>query len=866
VLTTEAETGTEGSAEEIEGSAEEIEGSAEEIEGSAEESEKSRRRLPRWTRPSWLHPGSRAAVAAVGLLAVVVFIPAFNAAFVWDDVLIVNLSEFVTGFRDIWFNPRLIESEGHYWPMVYTTFWVEQMLWGTDPVGYHVVNVALHAANAMLVLVLLRRLGAPGAWVAAAIFAVHPTHVDSVAWAIERKDVLSALFYLLAALAYLSWDERTREASSSVGTRGASRHRRRAARRRRSTGRDEAMYAGSLAAFVLALLSKSIAVTLPATLLVYHWWRGGRVRGHEFARSVPFFAAAAVITAGDLVYYRSLERLSLDISLAERAQIVARAFWHYAQQLLWPADLLPIYPRWEIDGGDVLGWALFVLGAGVVVGLWTLRGRVGRAPLAAVLFFGITLSPVLGLVDYGYMRTSYVADRFQYLAGIGFIALVVGSVSWTVSRLEAGHRLRAVGVLSLLCAAALVALGVLTWRLTLNYETPEKFYTYIVTKNPTARGGAYVNLGNAYRGQGRIDDAIEAYEQSLINDAPDVRLTHYNLGTLHHSEGDIDLAESHLRQSLEADPNYTSAISQLSKLLASRQEFDEAEKLALKALSLSPRKAQVLLNASDLYERIGDIEQAEKYLVQALDRRPDDVNWLSNYGLFLYRHGREADAEPVLRRALEAEPGLEGVAQSLAALMLRQGRDDEAARLVEEGYIESLELAAASSDVDRGNDLLEERRFDEAVEAYEAALTANSDNVAAHVQLGVALENLGRGEDALESYRDAYDIDDEDISAVYFRALLLARMERNDEALVLFDEAAELFDQGKVPPASDGAELPDLADVHLNRAVVFVGLDRLDEALADTERALELDPDLELAGVNREQILGMISQRDRPDG
>ena len=142
-------------------------------------------------------PSSRMGSVAVGVLAVVVFIPAFSAAFLWDDTIIIDFHDQVRGFADIWLNPSRIESEGHYWPVVYTTFWVEHMLWGLDPVGYHVVNVVLHAANSMLVLALLRRLGMPGAWFAAALFAVHPMHVDSVVWAIERKDVLSALFLLV---------------------------------------------------------------------------------------------------------------------------------------------------------------------------------------------------------------------------------------------------------------------------------------------------------------------------------------------------------------------------------------------------------------------------------------------------------------------------------------------------------------------------------------------------------------------------------------------------------------------------------------------------------------------------------------------
>ena len=803
-------------------------------------------------------PSSRMGSVAVGLLAVVVFIPAFSAAFLWDDTIITDFHDQVRGFADIWLNPSRIESEGHYWPVVYTTFWVEHMLWGLDPVGYHVVNVVLHAANTTLVLALLRRLGMPGAWVAAAVFAVHPMHVDSVVWAIERKDVLSALFYLLSALAYLHSDELRRGVDPARRARGAT-------RRRRRSGRGEALYVGSLAAFTLGLLSKSIVVTLPVVLLLYHWWRNGRVSRHEVIRTLPFFAVAAVVTLGDLAYYTARESVSLDISLAERVQIVARSMWHYVHKLLWPADLLPIYPRWDVNGGDFVGWALIAGGIAVGVGLWVLRHRIGRGALAGVLFFGVTLAPVSGLVDYGYMDTSYVADRFQYLAGIGLIALVVGSTACAAARLRAGHRLSGTRVLAGLCVPVVVVLGVLTWRLALNYDSPHRFFTYVVTNNPTARGGAYTNLGNAYRGLGRIEDGIKMYEQSLVNDAPNVYLPLYNLGVAYADLDEVDTAESYYRQALESDPSYVPALINLAVLLVD-QGFGEAEALALEALRLRPHWAVVLNNVAILYDESGDLEQAEEYFNRGIELHPDNESLLANYGLFLHTNDRSVEAEPILRRALEADPQRQDVAQSLATVLVVQGRNDEAAELIEGGYIESLAPSVAIAEVERGNVLLEADRYDQAAEAYEAAIVADPDYVAAHVQLGVALENLDQPEQALSSYRHAYEINDEDISAVYFLGLLSARLGHNDEALGLFDEAARLFDQGLVPTATPGTELPDLADVYLNRAVVNVGLDRLNDALADTDRALELDPSLELAALNREQILGMIALRDQQAG
>lgn len=810
-----------------------------------------------WGRPRWLAPGGVAAYAAVGLLAVVVFVPAFYAAFLWDDTIIVNLPEVVSGFADIWLNPRLIEGEAHYWPVVYTTFWVEYLLWGLDPSGYHAVNVVLHAANSMLVYALLRRFTVPGAWAAAAIFAVHPAHVDSVAWAIERKDVLSTLFYLSSAMAYVNWDERQREAVA----RRSGRAPRGEADRSRS-GRNEALYAASLVLFALALLSKSIVVTLPVMLVVYLWWRTGRVAGRDAIRTIPFFAVAVGVTLADLAYYRSRESLSLDISLAERAQILSRSFWHYVEKLLLPNGLLPLYPRWDVDGADLLGWGLLLAGVVVVVGLWILRHHIGRGPLAGLLFFGVTLAPVLGIIDFGYMRTSYVADRFQYLAGIGLIALVVGTFAHLAGKYGIGHRLNPTRVLAGLCVPVLAILGVITWRMASNYESPEKFFTYIVTNNPTARGGAYMNLGNAYLEQGRIDETIAAYEQSLENDAPDLTLTLYNLGLVYARTGDPDTGESYYRQALDLNPNHSRSLTNLAVILIGTGELEEADELLQKALQLTPHSTTVLNNAALLKVQQDNPEEAVMLWQRVLDRRPDDKDTLFAYGSYLYDSDRWNEAEPVLRRALDADSRQEGAARMLATVLIRLGRDDEAVALVEQNHLESLSASIADGEVERGNDLLTEGRIVEAMEAYQAAVDAVPDHLAAHVQLGVAYENLGRPQDALASYRHAYELDDENISAIYFLGLLSARSEHYEEALTLFDQAEVLFVGGQVPLVVSESDLPEMADVHLNRGVVLTQLGRLDEALADIDQALELDPTLELAAYNREQILGMIAQRD----
>ena len=417
-------------------------------------------------------------------MAVLPYLPAMLwGGFVWDDNVYIKVDSVhpvqeVSGLWQIWFSPSDLKKEDHYLPLTYTTFWLEHKLWGFDPTGYHIVNVLLHLANTLLLWHLLLRLAVPGAWMVAAVFAVHPLHVESVAWVIERKDVLSGLFYLAAVLAWMRFVEQP------------------------SRGR----YAGSLVLYAAGMLSKSIVVTLPATLLIWHWWKQRRVTSVDLLRLVPFCMVGAVYVGGDLSFSRSVNPVSLDYSLAERSLIAARALWFYAGKLLWPTDLAVIYPRWDIRVTDPLAWGYLIAAVALAAVLWHFRRQLGRGPLVGVLFFAVTLSPVLGFVDYGYMRYAFVADRFQYLAGIGVIAVVVASAAYGVRRLSGIWQNGVLGV----SAVVLVVLGPLTWRQCGIYQDEEKFFRHIIAYNPQAPG-AHRELGNAYFKQGRYEEALEVY-------------------------------------------------------------------------------------------------------------------------------------------------------------------------------------------------------------------------------------------------------------------------------------------------------------------------------------------------------------------
>ena len=532
------------------------------------------------------------AALALGLLTGVCYLPAMLwGGFVWDDFIWYESPAVLewSGLGAIWSWPSLIEGEKHYWPLTYTTFWLEHKIWGLEPSGYHVVNVLLHLLNSLLLWRLLVRLAVPGAWIAAAVFAAHPLHVESVAWIIERKDVLSGLFYLTAVLAWLRFLERPRPWRHGL----------------------------ALLLFAAGLLSKSVVVTLPVALLIVQWWKSGRITGRDLQRLAPFFLVALLITALDL-YSVSVGSGSgfLDYSLPERVLIASRALWFYAGKLAWPTGLAVIYPRWDISLGDP--WAWLYLAAALVLAavLWLTRHRIGRGPLAGALFFAVTLSPVLGFVNHGYMAFSFVADRFQYLAGIGVMAVVIGAAAHGAGRLPGGLKMGATGLLM----AVLALLGTKTWRQAEIYRDNIHFFSHIVSLNPVARY-AHHHLGNALNSAGRPDEALAAARIAL-EQRPDDAALHTWVGKLLATLKRFDEAEENFRRALELDPRNTGALGNLGGLCFSRKRYQEALDLYRKLAEVDPEDGKAHQNIGVTLYYLGRPEAAIRSFEQALSLDP----------------------------------------------------------------------------------------------------------------------------------------------------------------------------------------------------------------------------------------------------
>ncbi len=537
-------------------------------------------RLPKWTVPAILLVATFAAYA-----------PALHGGLLWDDRAHVTRPELqsVSGLGRIWFE---LGATQQYYPLVHTAFWVEHRLWGESPFGYHLVNVLLHAAVAALAYLILQRLRVPGAGLAAAIFALHPVHVESVAWITELKNTLSAVFYMTAAWSYLRFDE----------------------------NRQRRWYLQALALFVAGLFSKTVIATLPGALLVVFWWQRGSLSWkRDVLPLLPWFglgAAAGLFTAWVEHTLIGAEGAAFSLTAVERCLLAGRASAFYAFKLLWPARLIFIYPRWGVSAG--VWWQyLFPLGAlALLAALWMVRHR-WRGPLAAALFFGGTLLPVLGFFNVYPFLFSYVADHFQYLPSLGVISFVSAVIVRRLDLLSLAQRRVAQATL----IALVGVLGILTWRQARMYGDIETLYRTTLERNPDA-WMARVNLGKILAERGDSPGAAAQYDEILrrtdrgAGSQPDPisgfarSQAQNNLGTVLAAQGKFDEADAQFQDAIRTNPKYADAYFNLGLVREAQQRLGDAETAYETAIRLGPHLAEPHNNLAIVLYAKGDYKGA----------------------------------------------------------------------------------------------------------------------------------------------------------------------------------------------------------------------------------------------------------------
>ncbi len=603
-----------------------------------------------------------AGIVLIVLAAWLAYLPSLSGGFILDDDKLLTENELIKapdGLYRFWCTTEAQD----YWPVANTMLWIEWRLWGMNSMGYHVANLILHIASALLIWIILRKLSIPGAFWAAMIFAVHPVNVESVAWIAQCKGMLAMFFFLLSILCYLKHfsvscsdnAQGSRHTPEKKGTQLIYRNGPQGAAHKLAASPFSCWYLLSLLTFILAMLSKGSAAVLPVLLLGIVWWlRTGTVPIFASAKmglspSVSPFFLVALVLAGVNVWFQThgTQIVIRSASFAERLLGAGGVVWFYLYKALLPLSLVFVYPQWHIEVGNPLWWLPLVAAVVVTMVLWLYRKSWSRPFLFAWGFFCVALAPMMGFVDVGYMQYSLVADHYQHIAIIGVIALA--SALW--SRWHHWTRGGARWAATVVAIAVVGILILLSWRQSGLYRDAMTLYQATLEKNPDC-WIAHNNLGNVLDKAGRTKDAIEHYEQALrLN--PDFPEAHYNLGNVLDKAGRTNEAIGHYEQALRLNPDFSEAHHNLGNVLDIAGRRKEAIEHYEQALRLNPDYPDAHYNLGLTLANAGRLREAIEHYKQSLRLRPDYSNAWNNLAEAYARMQQPAEAIAAAQKALK---------------------------------------------------------------------------------------------------------------------------------------------------------------------------------------------------------------------
>lgn len=742
------------------------------------------------TAKTWTRLALPALAAAI---VFAVFLPALDNGFLdWDDSfgLLANRDYRGLGWQQLrWMFTTF--GLGPYTPLNWLTLGFDHLLWGLNPFGYHLTNAVLHALNSLVFYFLCRSLLTLAAGNSAAdkgteiplsaafaalFFALHPLRVESVAWISGRHDILSCLFYLLAVLWYIA---------------------------PRAEGREKYSFRNRLlpplAAFLLALLSKGMAISLPVVLVVLDIYPLKRLpagSGKWFSpearrvwlEKLPFFVLALIFGAVGYAGQAKVGALGSyqDFGFGARVSQMVFGAAFYVRKTLAPLDLSPFY-RLPGEGG-LLNWRILLAGtaiAALTVAALALRRR-RPAFLAVWACYLAMLAPVSGIVK---INAYAAADRYAYLSCLGFA--VLAGAGFLSCRQAAGGRFKTI----CLAAACLVlsVLGLLSWRQEKVWRDTETLWRQAITADPGC-DYAQTRLGFVLEKQGKTDQAI-----------------------------------LHYKEALRLDPRNAQANVYLGHALSSQGSSDKAAGHYLKAAQLRPDDANI--EHSGILAAQGRLDEALDSGLAALKSDPGDAREHNNLGFVLAAQGRTDEAVGHYREALKLAPGFAQAHNNLAIALNEQDRLEEAIA----HYLEAVRLKPdyAEAYYNLGQNLAARGRFGEAAGHYRTALRITPGLVEAHSNLGTALSALGRPDEAVAEYREALRLRPGFAVAHYSLGAVLHKQGKLDEAGRQYEAALKID--------------PEYAQAHYNLSFVLYNQGRKEQALEHYNRALQLDPSLRAA-------------------
>jgi tetratricopeptide (TPR) repeat protein len=549
-------------------------------------------RLSSWFNRDWFLG------LTLAFLVILTYSPVWKAGFVWDDDLLLTSNPVITGplgLKEIW-----TTSAVDICPLTLTVFWVEHTLWGFAPLPYHLVSVLLHGASAVLLWRVLISLNVQGAWMGAALWALHPIAVESVSPICEMKNTQSGFFFLLSILFFLRWLKNRDHDKQTYGN---------------------CNYVLTLIFAALAMASKSSTVILPIILCLCAWWMEDGCRWRNLTRMAPILlmsiiASASSIWAQGLLLATSTGPQSVR-TWPERLVTAGDAIWFYLGKLLWPHPLILMYPRWEISAGEWISYLPLLSVIIVFLVLWFNRQSWAHAYFFVLTYFLVSLFPVMGLIDQVWFWNSFVADHLQYLASMGPLALIgAGIIELTKRPLPEKPWLQ-----SSVCVGVLLILGILSWQRVWVYEDRDTLWKDTLAKNPNY-WPAYNHLGFDLLQKGEVIEAIPLFQKALeIN--PTYAKAHNNLGIALAQTEEVDPAIEHFRKAIEINPEFAEAYGNLGLALFHKSQIDDAITQYQKALKINPNNAGVYLNLGNAFLKKGLLDEAIAQFQEALRLKPD---------------------------------------------------------------------------------------------------------------------------------------------------------------------------------------------------------------------------------------------------
>ena len=627
----------------------------------------------------------------IALIAFIAYIPVLQNGFInWDDEVYLLVNPHIHSLDPAFFRWAFFDFYAANWhPVTWLSHALDYALWGLNPLGHHLTNIILHAVNTFLVVLLIIRLcdsfrertsgrrlppflhdrtilvaaGATGL-----LFGLHPVHVESVAWAAERKDLLCALFFLLSIITYTGFVRRVNDEAAQKNSFSRFFNKR---------------YLATAGFFILALLSKPMAVSLPVVLLILDWHPFGRIRSLKTLRAalfekLPFFALSFFSSVITVLAQRAGGAMALTdvVPLPIRLLVAGQSLIAYLGKMIWPVNLYPFYPYPRDASFASLEYVLTIALLAAVTTACVVAVKKQKVWLSVWGYYIVTLLPVLGIVQVGGQS---MADRYVYLPSLGpFLIMGLGAawISEKVNRLKSGA-LFMKGFTAIVAVCILVSLSSLTVKQIRIWTNSIQFWDYIIEKNHQREPVCYYSRGQAFDKMGRFDRAIEDYDEAIAL-SPTLTVAYYNRAVVFDKLGQYDRALADYNRVLTLDPNYYGAYINRGLFFYNTGQFNSAIADFDRAISLKPADSEAYYNQGLVFDKTGQLDKALADYARAISLNPNDPDAYNNRGQVFYRMGYIDDAIADFTRAISLNPAYSEAYYNRGSAFQKSGQLDKA--------------------------------------------------------------------------------------------------------------------------------------------------------------------------------------------